>query len=318
MTYNKPHLPVPQQRALLESRGLLIADPAKAEEYLQRIGYYRLSAYWYPFRKIEKQADGSYKLGDHFKDGTDFGHVTALYAFDKTLRLLALDALERIEVSIRTEVALCLGSHDPTGHRDPKKLDKRFTTPGTGFQNSKHDGWLKQLDDRAASSKEEFANHFRSKYPNSHMPIWIAVELLDFGPLSHLLAGMRYADLQTISKSYGGLQPHLIKSWIRALCGVRNVCAHHSRLWNKPLVDQPALPRQGEVPEMDHLAHTPGGNRRIYAAFSVMQTLLKLVNPRTKWAERLKAHMATFPAAPNVTIADAGFPANWEQLPLWK
>lgn len=297
---------------------MTIPDPAKAEEYLQRIGYYRLSAYWYPFRAVAQQPDGSFALGDTFKAGTEFKHATDLYAFDKGLRLLAIDAIERIEISIRTEVALALGRNDPYAHRQVSFLDRNFTTPAPGYTDAKHTGWLQKLDERAATSKEEFAVHFRTKYPTSSMPIWMGVELLDFGPLSHFLAGMRYADLQIISRNYGGLRPHLIKSWARALCGVRNVCAHHARLWNKPLIDQPALPRQKELPELDHLVSGGVPNKRVYAALAVLQVLLKQANPRTKWADRLKAHMATFPNAPNIKIADAGFPPDWEKLPLWQ
>lgn len=318
MLYTKPYLTVPQQRVLLESRGMVIPDAPKADEYLQRIGYYRLSAYWYPFRKVVQQQDGSYALGNEFKAGTQFKNSTDLYAFDKGLRLLVLDAIERIEISVRTEVALSIGRHDPRSHRNPTLLDKRFTTAkNPAFADSMHTGWLRKLDERAVSSKEEFADHFRTKYPGEHMPVWIAVELLDFGPLSHFLSGMRYADVQMISASYGGLRPHLVKSWARSLSVIRNVCAHHSRLWNKPLVDQPALPNQGEIPELDHLLQMPGANRRLYAALAIMRVLLKRINPRTNWADRLKAHMATFPTAPNIKIAHAGFPANWADLPLW-
>jgi abortive infection bacteriophage resistance protein len=246
-----------------------------------------------------------------------FKHVTDLYAFDKALRLLVLDAIERIEISVRTEVALSVGRHNPRAHRNPGMLDKNFTTVKLPYADSMHAGWLKKLDERAATSKEEFAAHFRKKYPGEHMPVWIAVELLDFGPLSHFLSGMRYADLQLVSASYGGLRPHLVKSWARSLSVVRNVCAHHSRVWNKPLVDQPALPMVGEIPDLDHLLQMPGANRRLYAALAIMRVLLKRVNPRTKWAQRLKAHIATFPAAPNIKMADAGFPADWDALPLW-
>jgi abortive infection bacteriophage resistance protein len=318
MTYQKPYLPLAQQRELLEGRGMHIPDHAKAEEYLRRIGYYRLSAYWYPFRRLERLADGSHRLGDCFKDGTTFKHVTDLYAFDKTLRLLAIDAIERIEISTRTEVALAIGRHDPWAHRDPKAVDANFTRISENHSDSKYDGWLRKLDERAATSKEEFAVHFRSKYPSEPMPIWIAVELLDFGPLSHFLSGMRYADLQHVEKGYGGLRPHLVKSWVRSLSGVRNVCAHHSRLWNKPLIDQPAKPQRGEIPDLDHIEESPWSNRRIYAAFSVMNVMLQRVNPRTKWPDRLKAHLQTFPVAPNISLQDAGFPKGWQELSLWK
>ncbi|ARP68314.1 abi family protein (plasmid) [Mesorhizobium sp. WSM1497] len=309
---------IPQRRTLLESRDMAVPDVPKAEEYLQQIGYYRLSAYWYPFRKLVQQQDNSFALGNAFKAGTQFKHSTDLYAFDKGLRLLVLDAIERIEISVRTEVALSIGRHDPRAQCEPALLDKRFTTAkNPAFVDSMHTGWLRKLDKRAATSKEEFAVHFRTKNPGETMPVWIAVELLDFGPLSPFLSGMRYSDVQAISASYGGLRPLLIKSWTRSLSGIRNVCAHHSRHWNKPLVDQPALPNHGEIPDLDHLSQMAGANRRLYAALAIMRLLLKQINPRTNWADRLKTHMAQFPTAPNIKIGHAGFPANWAALPLW-
>ncbi|TIP74862.1 MAG: Abi family protein [Mesorhizobium sp.] len=308
---------IPQQRALLVSRGMAVPDPPKTDEYLQRIGYYRLSAYWFPFRKLSQLQDGSFKLGDDFKDGTEFKHATDLYAFDKGLRLLVLDAIERIEISVRTEVALTIGRHGPKAHRDPTKVDGRFTTIVQPKPQSMYTDWLNKLSEKEANSKEEFAVHFRYRYNGDQMPIWIAVELLDFGPLSIFLSGMKYADLQSIAASYGIARPHLVRSWIRSLSAIRNVCAHHSRLWNKPLIDQPALPAQGEIPEFDHIVATPSGNHRLYAALAIIRLLLKRINPRTKWADRLKAHVATFPGAPNIKISDMGFPTDWENLPLW-
>ncbi len=317
MPYNKPYLTIPRQRALLASRGMAIPDAPKADEYLQRIGYYRLSAYWYPFRKLSQLPDGTFKLGDDFKDGTSFKHATDLYAFDKGLRLLVLDAIERIEISVRTEVALAIGRHAPKAHRDPTRVDKRFTTIVPPRQQSMHTEWLGKLNDKEANSKEEFAVHFRNKYHGDQMPVWIAVELLDFGPLSIFLSGMRFADLQVVAASYGIPRPHLVRSWIRSLSAIRNVCAHHSRFWNKPLIDQPAQPNQGEIPDLNHIIAAPGSNQRLYAALAIIRLLLKRINPRTKWADRLKEHMKTFPAAPNIKVSDMGFPADWEKLPLW-
>ena len=293
-----------------------VPDYPKAEEYLQRIGYYRLSAYWYPFRTLVPQQGGTFRLGDTFKFTTEFKHATDLYAFDKSLRLLILDAIERIEISVRTEVALSVGRHAPKAHRNPAMVDARFTTINPQKQQSMYADWLSKLDAKEATSKEEFAVHFRTKYQGDQMPVWVAVELLDFGPLSIFLSGMRYADLQVIAASYG-IRFHLVKSWIRSLSAIRNVCAHHSRLWNKPLIDQPALPNKGDIPHFDHIIAMPGGNQRLYAALAIMRLLLKRINPRTQWADRLKAHMATFPDAPNIKIADMGFPTDWDKLPLW-
>lgn len=316
MPYAKPYRTIAQQIELIESRGMIVPDWDKAAEYLRRIGYYRLSAYWFPFRKRVTNDSGKHAILDDFKPGTDFKTVVDLYAFDKGLRLILLDGLERIEISIRTEVALAIGRHDPCGHRRPDLLDGRFVRPERPRQIC-HAEWLEKLDQKAGRSKEEFAVHFRNRYPDSHMPIWIAVELLDFGPLSMLLQGMTFKDQERLCASYKIPRPHLLTTWVRSLAGVRNVCAHHARLWNKPLTDQPSLSRGGEIPDLDHLRTSPGSNGRLYAAACILRHMLREISPRSKWHERLASHMSTFPTRPVITLDAAGFLEGWSSLPLW-
>ncbi|MEQ1771172.1 MAG: Abi family protein [Devosia sp.] len=289
-----------------------IPDEAKASEYLSRLGYYRLSAYWYPFRVTSGGV-----VTDNFKAGTSFKWALDLYSFDKKLRLQLLDVLERIEIFVRTAVALQLGQFDSHAHRNPKLLDSKFTRLDPRTKLVAHTEWLATLDNKARFSKEEFAEHFRSKYSTSHMPIWIAVELLDFGPLSMLLSGMKWVDVDAIARSCGAVNREVLASWIRSLSVVRNVCAHHSRLWNKPLVDQPRLPPPGSVQLLNHVSSSPFGAKRLYAACAVARYLLLKVNPRTEWSTRLKDHLATFPTNQYISPKTMGFPEGWESLPLW-
>lgn len=318
MRYKKPYLPVADQLALLAERGMTIENRDKAAEYLARLGYYRLSAYWYPFRATHSDPAGNTIVTDSFKKGTSFDIAVKLYAFDKALRLQLLDVLERIEIGIRTQIALELGAYDPWAHREARLLGPRFTRidPKTGRVG--HTDWLAKLDDKALSSKEEFADHFRRKYTASHMPIWIAVELLDFGPLSIFLSGMKPHNIASIASHFNVPDWQLFVSWIRALSVLRNVCAHHARLWNRPLADQPKLPADGRILELDHLAASPHTNKRLYSACAIARYLLKVVNPRTQWQQRLREHLGTFPTNPHVTLKTAGFPEKWDALPLWQ
>ena len=123
--YEKPYLSPKEQVELLMSRGMEITDLAKAEECLARIGYYRLSAYWYPFRKEQNGA-----VEDNFKEGTTFSLSLDYYVFDKKLRLLTLDAIERVEIALRTDIALLLGKFDRQAHRNPEFLHKARCSQG--------------------------------------------------------------------------------------------------------------------------------------------------------------------------------------------
>jgi len=93
MQYTKPPLSIEQQIELLKSRGLEIPDHEQAAHYLYHLNYYRLSGYMLPFQEGTEH---------HFQAGTTFEHVLNLYLFDRKLRLLLMDAIERIEVSVRT------------------------------------------------------------------------------------------------------------------------------------------------------------------------------------------------------------------------
>lgn len=302
--YQKPYLSASDQLAQLVERGIIVTDRSQALGYLKQINYYRLSAYWYPFRAKNQSI-----LQDHFKPDTYFQTVIDLYLFDKKLRLLTLDALESIEVALRTAVVFQIGQHDPWAYRDPMYLNGKFVKDG------KHKQWLQQLDDKVKQSKETFVEHFQLKYPSSDIPVWIVVELLNFGSLSIFLSGMRHIDQCQITSQYSIPRPDLLVSWVRTLSFVRNVCAHHARLWNKLLVSQPKKLYPLEIKELDHL--NSDTYKKFYFAACICLFLLKTIMPSSKWAEQLKTHVSTFPQSCHVSFFQSGFPSTWESEQLW-
>jgi len=308
---------------------MLISDDVKAAACLEKIGYYRLSGYWHLFRQTRIDFDHHNRPTvislDKFKPGTEFQHAHDLYVFDKRLRLLFLDAIERVEIGLRVDVAFVLGAHSPWAHRDSQYLRHNFAvqkTPPDRIQ-TQHDKWLEKQDKLAAGASDDFVKHFRSKYQDPY-PIWIAIELWDFGLLSILYEGMQFKDQEVISKKYGIPRSNLTASWTRSINHVRNICAHHGRLWNRSLVDQPKLTKVGEISLLDHIASdianpsNPLSAGRIYAVAAILQFLLRRINPSTSWAERLKNHVSAFPAVPGASSLQMGFPPEWLSLPLWQ
>jgi abortive infection bacteriophage resistance protein len=361
-SYQKPYLTTEQQLALLKSRGMIVSNDAKASASLSRIGYYRLSAYWYPNRKSETYTDPSagvekMRVLDDFRDNTSFADALDFYVYDKKLRLLVLDALERVEVGLRTDIALTLGLQGAWAHRDPGALHGKFTRLNVSLdrfrqindlnqqgrsefdiaeivgvnistvrfvlnkpheaQKSKFSEWLSRLDKKfkKAESKEDFANHFANRYPNDKPPIWVAVEVWDFGTMSHFFSGMKISDRNTIAAKYGLLSGDVLESWLRNLNDVRNFCAHHSRLWNRNMSYIPAWPKVGAVPQLDHVGIPTLS--RFYASAVILQHLLKVINPSSSWSLRLFRLVTTLPVNPYVTLASAGFPENWTEQEIW-
>lgn len=186
--YNKPYLTFEQQLALLKGRGLIVTDDAAALSCLHRIGYYRLSAYWYPLRRFELQKCAEtgellVRRLDEFQPDSSFEQVLSLYVFGKRLRLLVLDAVERIEVALRVDVSYLLGSKDPFAHVNPELLHGNFAkraAPATG--RTRHQVWLDRYQSMVSRSQEDFVRHYQQKY-GEPFPIWVAVELWEFGML---------------------------------------------------------------------------------------------------------------------------------------
>jgi abortive infection bacteriophage resistance protein len=317
VTYAKPYLSVADQLALIEGRGMIVSDRAKAIEMLHRIGYYRLSGYWYPFRASLPSPIGP-MVGDNFKSGTELGSIIDLYVFDKKLRLLMLDAFERVEIALRVQIALTLGRRGAKAHRDPGALHGNFarrTDPST--KRVLHQIWLQKTDDDFAKSREEFAKHFRKKYPGEHPPIWIACEAWDFGAMSRLFGGLQQSDQTAIAAEYG-LTAELLASWIRTLNVARNVCAHHSRFWNKPSTNQPKWPTAILVPDLAHIAGNTLAQTRAYGTAALSRFLLRQTSPATSWSERLKTLCEAFPSSTVVTLQAAGFPHDWRSQSIWQ
>jgi abortive infection bacteriophage resistance protein len=288
MKYAKPALLYPDQLSLLIARKLDCGDHARAVEWLQRIGYYRLSAYFIPFRDP----------GTHdFRPGATLDNIVDLYKFDGGLRLLTMQAMDRIEVAVRAaityEMAHALG---PFGYADPANFDPTYD----------HSGLLRLITREEKRSSETFVDHYRTKYTSeTHLPVWMATELISFGALSQMYANLRTKLRKRIARRFNQQAPVFL-SWLHTLTAIRNVCAHHSRLWNKELAVKPELPNAWKVQGID--------NRRFYIIALIIQTLLLEVSPQSRWKERLKAHLDAYPA---VDLAQMHFPADWYQHAPW-
>lgn len=170
MRYDKPALSIADQVARLQQRGLQCADEARVQHYLTHIGYYRLSAYWLPF---EQPATDGQPRDHQFQPGTNFEQVLSLYIFDRQLRLLVMEAIERIETAIRTHWAHALAMrHGPHAHLDASL----FKSPW------QHASDIARMAGDLQDSSETFIAHYRRQYSEPYLPpIWAVVETLTLG-----------------------------------------------------------------------------------------------------------------------------------------
>lgn len=297
MKFNKPPLTVDDQIALLIQRGMLFSDKVAAHQALYHINYYRLRAYWLPFENTNP--DGSHTL----QPGTTFETVMAYYAFDQRLKLLLIDAIERIEISLRTrwanELALRYGSH--------AYLDVNL------FANHhRHAKCLQSLQEEVTRSHETFIKHYVDTYTHPLLPpIWAVCEVMTLGQLSQWLDNLkRRNDRQAISQPYG-FDEVVIRAFAHHLATVRNLCAHHSRVWNRKFTISMKLPNQ---PASSAAWFNENDERKIYNTLLMLTLLLERVSPGSTWKHRLLELLETMPAG---TMGAMGFPREWQAMAIW-
>lgn len=302
----KPWLTPQKQLDLLKSRGLTVNDDGRALHYLQVLGYYRLSGYFYPFCKLVQN-----QRQDTFIKDTTFDDVFNLYLFDKNLRLFAFDALERIEMAIRTDIAHTLGKRHPNAHEMPEHLDGKFCQrfhPNSKkySQKSNHQTWLDKYDNLVKrSQKQDFIIHHLNKY--GRLPIWVACEILDFGALSHLYQGIKYTDREAIAQKYH-TTANTLADWLKSLNFIRNVVAHHGRLWNANVVNRSDFTKPFKGKPTEKL-----DNHRAFGYFYIMVELLNIISPNSAFKERLAHHINNnFPKTTNfaISLKDFGYCAD--------
>lgn len=283
-----------QQVELLQQRGMVIDDPDEAKFYLQHINYYRLGAYWLPF----EADDGKHQ----FKPDTRFSQILNLYVFDRELRLLVLDAIERLEVSMRGQWAYQLAHrHGPHAHLEPAHAKRR-------------DRWqrnLASLTKEVQRSDEVFIQHFRNTYQEHLPPVWAVCEVMSLGQLSHWYANLKpMATRRTIADVYHADQA-VLQSWLHHLSHVRNVCAHHNRLWNREFTITPMRPRNKP---RGLAAQWADGSRKLYNSLIVLLHCMDIVSPNHSWRSRLRELLVRH----GIDTEAMSFPTEWQTLPIWQ
>lgn len=312
LPYEKPPLSVEQLVDRLANRGLQIPDRDRTARYLRHIGYYRLSPYTIPF-----QEGGA----DHqMREGTSFDDVLDLYVFDRSLRLLVMDALERVEVAVRSAL---------TDHMSTTYDNSHWFTDSARFRHlGNHADFLRIVrktgEDRLRGTPDagedslvhrSALEHYLTTYGSPELPpSWLMVETLTIGQLTSVYRNLSLrSDRTAIARSIGLTAP-ILESWMQTYVRVRNVCAHHGRLWNVGLGVYPAIPTSAAISWL-----TPGvlperSRKRLYPVLVSLQSVLDAISPRSSWARRLHELLT---ARPPMNLAGMGVPADWAADPFW-
>lgn len=236
-----------------------------------------------------------------------------------------MDGVERIEIAVRMRVGYALGRHSPFAHLDPETFLPTFVKhqvdlkTGWPTRPSKHAEWLQRVAERRDGSDEAFVAHFRENY-DGHMPIWALTEFLELGHLSRLYQGLTDGDAQEIASAFAVPTKKLMSSWLASVNYVRNVAAHHSRLFNRKLQNAPSRPKIGVVPLLDHLRdeNSPKSTFGVYNVLAVIAYLLRSIDGSVDWGHRLVTLLQEFPSSPDLPLASLGVPEKWNERALWR
>ena len=281
---------------LLQSRGLSITDVNKANHYLTHIGYYRLSAYMYPLLRVPKE--------QHiYKPGATFSKVMMLYRFDKKLRLLLFNEIEKIEVAVRSAIVKhgCEVTGDPFWMTNPNN----FSNP------VKFNKTIRLIEDELNHSKEEFITHFKETYSDPFPPAWMLSEILPLGVVTNIYSNIKNKKIKKrVSQSFH-LQIAPFESWMTIVTLTRNLCCHHARVWNKQNTLRPMIPNIIVKPWIN----LPTDTLRIYFDMCIIKYFLNIISPGNDMRDKMEALFAEYP---EVDLGALGFPSgNWQDEPLW-
>jgi len=285
MKYSKKPLTIEEQADLLLSRGL-IARKDELIRLLKSVNYYRFSGYALPFK---------ISYSDNFLANTYLADIVDVYEFDRELRFLLFEGVKRLEIYFRTKIAYHF-SHkfDPFAYKDLANLPR--------FKKRQHELFLKKIREEVRHSKEQFVKHFKKKYDDDYpyLPIWMVVELLSFGSVSKLFASFD-EDLAGVLARPFAVHSKVLIAWLKSICYVRNLCAHHARVWNRVLGVMPKLPKKED--------YWKGvSNKQIFAIILIMNFLFSRIDDQADWAIKLKGLLAKYAKIP---LGKMGFPDNW-------
>ncbi|MDO4802905.1 MAG: Abi family protein [Prevotellaceae bacterium] len=282
--------------ALLKSRGMTIDNEAKAQQYLKRIGYYRMSAYFYPLLAMPKE-DHQYKVGSTFRQALD------MYRFDRQLRLLIFNQIEKIEVAVRSAMVSVMSRE--TG-------DPFWMTNPVHFANSaKFNSSMQKIQQEYNKSREDFIEHFRNTYDNPFPPSWMLAEILPLGVLTRIYENIKVNQYRKkIAKEFD-LNIPVFTSWMTIITVTRNNCCHHARIWNRVFTLRALLLSNYTRPWISSTVQ----QGRIFYTLCIIKYLMDAIVPNNDMASKLRWLFIEYP---NIDLAAMGFPKGWEMEPIWQ
>lgn len=290
---------IEEQITLLKNRNMLFRNEEEASHFLANISYYRLKGYWW-----EMQSD---KVNHCFHDNSYFEDAIYLYDFDRHFRLILFSAIERIEIALRTKMIYHLSlSYGAYWYLEPSLFidERRF------------EEFKAIISSELLKSREEFIIEHNSNYPNEDPESWKALEIITFGTLSKLYYNLNHQlpNKNLIAREFGLYNQSILRSWLLVTTLIRNIIAHHSRLWNRVIITKYDWPKNQLAPLLTYIP-TNYQRGKIFPILSAIIYMNNFISP----SHNIKGDLlALFDAFPKVQLDKMGFPRKWQNEPVWQ
>lgn len=294
--YTKTYTSPSQLVSLLQSRGLYIENVARTENYLRHIGYYRFSAYLYPLLTTPKE--------NHvFKSDATFNQALTMYRFDRHLRLLMFNQIEKIEVAVRSAIVNITSRE--TGN------PFWMTDPSCFYDESQFAKTKQLIDAELSKSREEFIEHFRETYDNPYPPAWMLAEILPLGVLTRIYDNIKSNQIRKKIAQEFSLTVPVFKSWMTIVTVTRNNCCHHSRVWNRTFALRALTMRRMTRQWIDK----PVNQQKVFFSLCIVKYFLDIISPNNDMTEKIRSLLSEYPS---IDVNAMGFPQGWKNEPLWQ
>lgn len=225
-----------------------------------------------------------------------------LYRFDKKLRMLLFNEIEKIEIAVREAVMNMTAER--TGDIYWLTNNEHFRDQ-TIFNNS-----FSMLSKEYERSTEDFIEHFKNTYSEPFPPVWIIGELLPMGNVNMYYRNMKDKTLKKQIAQRFSLHAPVFESWLSVLTLTRNACCHHARVWNKINKIIPNDMKKMSRPWIT----LPSDKRRIYYNICIIKYFLDIISPNNDMLGKMNMLFYDYP---EIDKAALGFPKGWEEEPLW-
>lgn len=266
-------------------------------KYLKTVGYYRLTGYMFHMQS----RDGSHR----FLDGSSFDDVIGLYHFDKQLRSIIAGYLERIEICLRAKLT---DTYSATHGFFWYSLVELYDDQDIFCMISE------EICEAIKDPKEQFLKKFKLRYTSETIPPSnMALETLSLGKLARLYKGLKNKDGKQEIASEFDLPSKILTSWLIYLAHVRNICAHHARLWNRKVtVNMPIFPSRDKYKFKGDNLHD--SNTTLYGIISMIDRLLAAFNPENSFTDKIERLIKEC----KVDCTLMGFPVDWQATANWR